>query len=252
MSIDAHVHLPTAPELDTRQKQKRRLLAEMRENGVEKCLLIADSWQQSDIGNNQECLALFADTPEVSVAAGVSPLVDFDRQCRALAAWLKEGRVSGIKLYPGHEDFPLTDPALERVYLLAQRYAVPVLFHSSGGRFPGRGTPEEAAAVLQRHPGLTLVCCHCFAPHVESCLPLLRYPNLYFDISSLADTPRLAEQAGRPLLELLRRAPDRVMFGSDYAACSQREHLRFARSLPLDGAAMQALLGLTARRLYRM
>ena len=42
------------------------------------------------------------------------------------------------------------------------------------------------------------------------------------------------------------------MFGSDYAACSQREHLRFARSLPLDGAAMQALLGLTARRLYRM
>ncbi len=63
MSIDAHVHLPTAPELDTRQKQKQRLLAEMRENGVEKCLLIADSWQQSDIGNNQECLALFADTP---------------------------------------------------------------------------------------------------------------------------------------------------------------------------------------------
>lgn len=252
MSIDAHVHLPTAPELDTRQKQKRRLLAEMRENGVEKCLLIADSWQQSDIGNNQECLALFADTPEVSVAAGVSPLVDFDRQCRALAAWLEEGRVPGIKLYPGHEDFPLTAPALERVYLLAQRYAVPVLFHSSGGRFPGRGTPEEAAAVLQRHPGLTLVCCHCFAPHVESCLPLLRYPNLYFDISSLADTPRLAEQAGRPLLELLCRAPDRVMFGSDYAACSQREHLRFARSLPLDGAAMQALLGRTARRLYRM
>ena len=178
--------------------------------------------------------------------------MDFDRQCRALAAWLKEGRVSGIKLYPGHEDFPLTDPALERVYLLAQRYAVPVLFHSSGGRFPGRGTPEEAAAVLRRHPGLMLVCCHCFAPHVESCLPLLRYPNLYFDISSLADTPQLAEQAGRPLLELLCRAPDRVMFGSDYAACSQREHLRFARSLPLDGAAMQALLGRTARRLYRM
>ena len=87
---------------------------------------------------------------------------------------------------------------------------------------------------------------------MESCLPLLRYPNLYFDISSLADTPQLAEQTGRPLLELLRRAPDRVMFGSDYAACSQREHLRFARSLPLDGAAMQALLGLTARRLYRM
>lgn len=251
MIIDAHVHLPVGEGLASLEEKKRRLLAEMARNSVDRCVLISDSELESEIGTADECVALFAGDDRVSVVAGISPFIAFEAQLEKLANWLRGGEIVGIKLFTGHEAFYLTDGRLEPVYALAERYDVPVLFHS-GWSDSQYGDAPLAAQVAMAHPKLKLVCCHCYYPNLDRCEPLLALPNVYFDLSSVADDPAILDEIAGHARMLISAAPGRVLFGSDYSGCSQAEHLRFARSLSPDEATRAQVLAGVARKLYRI
>ena len=243
MIIDAHVHLPVGEASDSLQQKKDKLLQEMKNNRVDKCIVISDSYLDSAIGSMDECVELFKETQSVYVVGGISPLVAFKAQLEKLKDYLDKKLVAGIKLFTGHEEFYLTDESLREVYELAVQYNVPVLFHSgwNSGQY---SNAESVAEVARQYPELKLICCHCFYPEIDNCRLLSEYSNVYFDISSVADDEAISEDMKVKIKKLIEMAPERVLFGSDYSGCSQKAHIEFVRKLQLnEGVEKKVLYG---------
>ena len=163
--------------------------------------------------------------------------------------YLERKQVVGIKLFTGHEAFYLTDERLETTYETAIRFDVPVLFHS-GWENSQYSDVLKVLEIASKYPRLKLVCCHCFYPQIEKCKMLLDYSNVFFDLSSIADDADVWENMQEQCKELIELAPTRVLFGSDYACCSQQEHIKFMKGVELDKQLEENLFYKNAQRLY--
>ena len=75
--------------------------------------------------------------------------------------------------------------------------------------------------------------------------------NIVFDISSIADVQMTADMR-KAVQSELQRHPDAIMFGSDYAGCSQADHLDFAMSLAVSDDIRNRLLYKTAYRVFHL
>ena len=235
MIIDAHVHLPVVDGCITLEQKKERLLREMAINQVDYCIVISDSTMQSEIGTLDECVKLFEKTDNVYVVGGIGPHYEFQMQLSKLRVYLDQRMIVGIKLFPGHEAFYLTDERIQEVYELGIRYNVPVLFHS-GWDNSEYADVSLVTEVAGQYPDLKLVCCHCFYPEIEKCMQLIQFPNVYFDISSVADDPGKVPEIAGWIKKLISVVPTRILYGSDYACCNQGDHIAFVRKLRLEKA----------------
>lgn len=251
MIIDAHVHLPVGDGSNSLLRQKERLLYEMKENKVNRCIVISDSSMESAIGTLDECVELFVETDNVDVVGGISPFYNFSPQLIKLKQYLDEKLIVGIKLFTGHEAFYLTDERLKDVYELAIQYNVPVLFHS-GWDNSQYSDVRLVVEVAKRYPELKLVVCHCFYPELENCMALMEFENVIFDLSSVADDVNVQENIARIIKKIINKAPERVLFGSDFSCCSQREHINFIRDLKLIGEVEDKIFWRNAKRIYQL
>ena len=107
MIIDAHVHLPVCNEGHLLQRQKERLLHEMKENRISHCIVISDSSMESIIGTMDECVELFAETDNVDVVGGISPFFEFQTQLLKLKEYLDKNRLWGLNCLLGMKHFIL-------------------------------------------------------------------------------------------------------------------------------------------------
>ena len=89
MIIDAHVHLPVGNEYIDMESKKKRLLLEMKNAGVDKCIAIADSWPESDIGSNDDLVDLFEGCGNVYVIGGISPFKCFSETLKNLDRFIR-------------------------------------------------------------------------------------------------------------------------------------------------------------------
>lgn len=250
MIFDAHVHLPVVDGCISLQQKKERLLREISINQVDKCIVISDSCSESSIGSMEECVELFENTDNVYVVGGISPFYEFQTQLMKLKTYLDKKLIVGIKLFTGHEEFYLTDERLKEVYELALQYNVPVLFHSGWDNCE-YGDVSLAAEIAKAYPELKLVCCHCFYPELDKCMLLTEFQNVFFDLSSIADdlsTPDMSIMVKK----IIEAAPDRVLFGSDYSCCSQREHIEFVKGLKLEKYIEDNIFWRNAKRVYQL
>ena len=251
--IDAHVHLPTRETCSDLRSKKERLLQELDENNVSACIAIADSWHESAIGSTDELVKLFPETndPRVYVVGGISPFVSYREDLAKFREHLDNGRIVGIKLYTGHEHFYLDDERLTEVYEMAQEYDVPVLFHS-GWDDPQYGDVDRAAEIVGKYPALKLICCHCWYPDINKCMQLTHSPNMFFDLSSVADDAAVFNRISDDVKKLIETIPDRVIFGSDSFGCSMAEHIRSVNELGLAPDTLQKVMAGNAKRVYRL
>ena len=243
---DAHTHLPVDPKNFTEKRDA--LLRVMQKNGVSRGVIISDSELESSIGSLTDCAELFRGHADIAVVGGISPYIQYERQLKQLETYIAEGLVAGIKLFCGHEPIFLNDPVLTPVYSLAEKYSVPVLFHS-GWDNPQYSAPDVIRQAAEEHPRVRFVCCHCCYPSLTACFhALLGLRNVFFDISSIADSD--ASVFKTILEEAIRQSPERFIFGSDYGSCSQKAHLDFAVSLNISEKNRKLLLYDNASRLY--
>lgn len=250
MIIDAHIHLPSGePDLESK---KRRLLSDMRANGVDMGIVISDSEPESSIGSMDDCAKLFSDCPNVFATAGISPYINFTEQLGKLRNYLAHGLFIGIKLYCGHEPIYIDDGALNPIFGLAAEFDVPVLFHS-GWDNAQYAAPERVKTAANENPEVRLVCCHCFYPELAECFETLKScPNVYFDLSSVADDTEKYPSVSAALEHYIPEMPERFLFGSDYGCCDQAAHIKFFMNLNIPDEYRQLLFSLNAKRIYNI
>ena len=250
MIIDSHLHLPV--DFPDFTSKKSAMLSELKRNGVDRGIIIADSELESVIGSVKDCAELFDGSDVISVIAGISPNFDFESQlcyCREL---LENKRIVGLKIYTGHEDFYCTDSCLAPVYDLAAEYNVPVLFHS-GWDNAHYAAPKLFSELAESHPHNIFVYCHCYYPKIEECFEVLgKCHNVYFDTSSVADDEKMLPQIKTALEKAIHEMPKRFIFGSDFGSCSQSVHLSLAESLDINDEERELLMHGNAERVYKL
>jgi uncharacterized protein len=186
---------------------------------------IARSRHEVDPAENDGVAAFVADAPSRRIGfLSIHPEVD------GALGELERARtdlgLKGIKLGPNYQDFdPLGDAAL-RVYEVAERHGLPVLFHQ--GASPVREAPLRYAHPLLmdeiaiRFPELRIVMAHMGHPwQRETIVTIRKHPHVYADVSALFYRPwscyeglRLATEWG---------VLDKLLFGSDFPVATPAE-----------------------------
>lgn len=251
MIIDAHMHLPVGyPDLESK---KSKLLSDMKSDNVDIGIVISDSELTSEIGSMDDCAELFkSDCPKVFVAAGISPYINCKEQLIKLRKYLAEKRVVAVKIFCGHEPIYIDDEILKPILETACEFDVPLMFHS-GWENAQYAAPDRVSKTALAYPMLRLVCCHCFYPEIELCFEVLKnIPNVYFDLSSVADDPTYIFAVKTALEKFIPLMPERFVFGSDYAGCDRKQHIDMCMELDIASEYKDMLFCSNARRLYKI
>jgi hypothetical protein len=170
---------------------------------------------------------------------------------RALSAGAR-----AIKIHAHVQCVAADDPRLDDVYAAAIDHDAVLVFHC--GNEPASDayrcdvkalcTPEALARSLARFPSLKIVVPHLGSGELDRYEAMLdRHPGLYLDTAMML-SHYFADDRG---FDLVRRRPDRVLFGSDFPNLpyAWERDLRGVIELGLDDTQRRAVLGGNARRL---
>jgi predicted TIM-barrel fold metal-dependent hydrolase len=262
--IDCHTHLnrytPEAPP--TLAERYGRLRAEMEANGIDYALVLSSYAVTPERPSTRDILELVRDDPRIGVVAGVRYGRNRAEELAELRSLLEEGRLKGLKLYPGYEPFSVDDPSLHELYTLAGRYGVPVMVHTGDTyapharvRYAHPLTVDEAAVAF---PDVTFVLCHLGNPwFVDAMEVVYKNKNVVADISGLTlgpFEPRFERFALAKVNEAITyiNNPSKLLFGSDWPLSDIASYLRFTRQLEARPEELEGLLWRNAARVFRL
>jgi len=253
MIIDAHLHLPCYDDsLITFENKKIKLLEDISKAGIDGAIVISDSEMTSVIGTPQDCIRLFLGINNIFIMGGISPLINYKARLLQLDEFLGKGMIVACKLYPGHEAFYMDDERLNDVFQLCEKYDVPLAVHT-GWDNAQYNHPKYFSKIASEHPTLRLVICHIYWPDIDSCYDETSdFKNIYYDISSLAHETDRLEKTRNSLNRIAQSNAERIIFGTDYGACSIKDHIDLVKSLGIDDSKKQLILGGNSVKLYKL
>lgn len=171
----------------------------------------------------------------VIFCGGVRKKVDEKR----LEDGLKKGMYNCVKIYLGYEYQYANDKGYEPVYRLAQKYKVPVVFHT-GDTYDPKGKlkyaePMAIDEVAVDHPEVTFVIAHCGNPWIQTAAEIAyKNANVYLECSALL-IGDMTEQGEEALQENMIKPirwifnyiedPKKLMFGTDWPLVSIQQYL---------------------------
>jgi predicted TIM-barrel fold metal-dependent hydrolase len=165
----------------------------------------------------------------VKVCAGVS---DRAKPAQVEAA-LRDGRVGCLKIYLGYVKRWASDPVYRPFYRLAEKYKVPVVFHT-GDTLDNMGhvkytEPVTIDEIATAHPKVKFLIAHVGNPWFQSAAEVVyKNDNVYVDTSALMlgdlsgkDPEAVEELVVKPLrwVFLYVENPKKFLFGTDWPLC---------------------------------
>ena len=144
--------------------------------------------------------------------------------------------LKGVKLHPDMQKFALDDPICHKMYAACENLC-PMLLHTGDKRFR-YSNPDMIPRVLDRFPGLTLICAHMGGySEWDAAARCLADTNVYVDCSSTffaVDKEKVLE-----LFDLY--GEDRILFGSDYPMWHVGDEIKTLLSLGLSDTALKKI-----------
>jgi predicted TIM-barrel fold metal-dependent hydrolase len=163
----------------------------------------------------------------------------------------------GVKLHCHVQRIAPDDPLLAPVWRASARHRKPVVIHAGRSpAFPGYGVDVRAFSgaarvrrVLERYPEALVIVPHLGSEEYEAFEAMLpEFPNLYLDTTMVLT----GTFAPPPDLGMLRRWPDRILYGTDFPALPYAwdRELQLLRGLSLPPEDEARILGGNAARLF--
>ena len=251
MIIDAHVHsgrLVNSRFADiTFAQSLKLLLEEMRRSRVDRALILPG--YRRDEKNDPAtatALKLAAGLKNVSVIGSLDVLDHGQDDLDQLDRWMADGKIVGIKLYPGYQHFSPDQEICGPIYRLCLKHGRPVIFHSGDTLSNGENKakvkyshPLHIDGVATEYPGLKIVIAHSGNPwFIDSAEVLYKNDNVYADLSGLVVREPLDSPYGRLMRKRLRElmdysSPRKLLFGTDWPLSDMRPYVKFVRNLGL-------------------
>ncbi|EJW16207.1 amidohydrolase [Paenibacillus alvei] len=257
--IDAHMHLShieefhrTARQLSGVDYSANGLLQEYADHNVVLGIGMglaetkADGFPDAD-AINPMILDMADDMPaSIAYCIGINPYQCDEDSWKRVEQELQKPNAVGLKLYLGYYPFYAYDQVYDRVYELAAKYEVPVVFHS-GDTYSERGLlkyshPLTIDEVAVKHREVTMMMAHFGDPWVlDGAEVVYKNRNVYADLSGLlvGDSRRFArlDEESPLFFQHLRHAIvycdhyDKLLFGTDWPLAPIGTYIEFVKSI---------------------
>lgn len=265
MLIDCHVHLNNYHETPRRPTRENvdDLFAKMAECGVDHAVVITSYRVDADRPAVEEILDVLANDPRTTVVEGLRWRGDSRTDLFTLEERIRDGKVRGIKLYPGYDRYAINDPSLETVFRIAAKHDVPVMIHTGD-------TYSKHAKVRQAHPLLVddiavdfpdvkFVICHLGNPWFQDTAEVLyKNDNVFADISGLTlgdftyDFERYVMQRVKDMILYMGDPGKQIMYGSDWPLVRMKPYVKFLANLEVPEDARENIAWRTAAKLFKI
>jgi len=192
-----------------------------------------------------------------SAAATLSRARGFAKSILELRKDLRRKSYVAIKFYLGYEKLNPLDKKWDRVYLLAQKYRIPIIFHTGDTLGPNAhlrfSHPLQLDELAVKFPKLKIVIAHLGNPWLlDAAEVVYKNPNVYADLSGFF----IGEQ--KPDKYMLLRLDTalsycgtaRIFFGTDYPLIRQADYVPFVKKLHIGKKQLADVLFNNANRLY--
>ncbi len=264
MIVDCHVHLNNYhnEEVASLDHSIELLLREMRRNRIDIALILS-SYKVTP-GRPDTATLVEATRPFKSlyIVAGIPFFGDRSEQLDALRPGVEEGKIRGLKLYPGYEPFYPSDESLEPVYAFAKECQLPVMIHSGDTYSPGGkikySHPIHVDEAAVDHRDVNFVICHLGNPWVRDCMEVVyKNANVYTDFSGLVlgdFDDRFESYMLKQVQEMLAYGvqPEKCLYGTDWPLASMESYLDFMEQLHMTQKERAMILHENAIRLFRL
>ena len=176
--------------------------------------------------------------------AGINPYSLNDQSLIFLEKELQKPNVVGLKIYLGYYPFYAYDEVYHPVYELAEKYDVPVVFHT-GDTYSERGLlkyshPLTLDEVAVRYRNIRFIMAHFGDPWVLTGAEVVyKNSNMFADLSGLivGTEKELKSYSEGRFLDHLRHALvycdhyDRLLFGTDWPLAPVKPYIEFVKNL---------------------
>ena len=192
---------------------------------------------------------------------------NFEKGIEELRALAEQEIISGIKLYPGYQNFNASDENIFPIYRLAAKFNLPVMFHTGElhhccpwekrqnknyscknefcwlDRLGHLSQPQAFIGAIKNFPEVKFVLSHLSNPYFSELQNLMTdFGNVYTDISGQflsgtdEDDAKYRELIKDQVLRIIKikSGIDRLMFGTDFPIQSQKDSIEMIKSLGLS------------------
>jgi predicted TIM-barrel fold metal-dependent hydrolase len=277
--IDSHIHVvpPGLPGVGSLSPLlggpadvlAARLRSEMQEAGIQQALAMGSLPGADDdpLGINGT-LSLARQVPGLHAIGIADPSRSDPEHLRRVDRALATGQVRALKGYLGYLHHGPEHPGYRPYYELADRYSVPVVFHT-GDTYSPRAKlryahPLAVDDVAVDHPKVRFVLAHLGNPWVlDAAEVVYKNVNVWGDLSGLVvgeEAAFTADERREGLLEVaaaVRSAfryaerPNRFLYGSDWPLAPMRAYRDFIRTV-IPEVYQQQVFEDNARALFRL
>ena len=263
--VDAHVHLNNYHEATRRPtvENVHDLFDKMAECGVDHSVVITSYRVDLDRPSVEELLDVLASDPRTTVVEGLRWRGDARTDLFTMEERIRDGRVEGIKLYPGYDKYAINDPSLEQVFRIAAKHDVPILIHTGD-------TYSKEAKVRQAHPLLVddvavdfpdtkFVMCHLGNPWFQDAAEVLyKNDNVFADISGLTlgefsyQFERYVSLRVKEMITYMGDPGRQLLYGTDWPLVKMKPYLAFLDDLEISEEKLESVCWRTASRLFKV
>ncbi|MDD2301063.1 MAG: amidohydrolase family protein [Eubacteriales bacterium] len=227
------------------------------------CLLAGESSAPLDpsLVSNEEVRSLCNMHPNRFIGfASVDPRRENASETLEFA--FSELKLAGLKLHPSRQQFDPSDPLMDPLYDICQKYDKPILFHSGVSWEPNtiswRARPLLFEELAAKRPSLRICLAHFGWPWVrETAMLLLKYKNLYADTAllyfdSALECYRQVFTLDIPFTWIDRSLRNQVMFGSNSPRFEQIRMADAITKLGFRDSTLALIRGQNAIEFLRM
>lgn len=264
MVIDCHVHVNNYEDeqFDGLEKNVEELKVQMRRNRIDAALILTSYKNIPGRPSVKAVVEAVRDQPNLFVVAGVSYLNYSLHDLDEIRGFINEGKIVGLKLYPGYEPFMPNDDRLKPVYDLAAETQVPVMIHC-GDTYTPKGKikfshPLNVDEVAVDHPDVKFVICHLGNPWIRDTMEVVyKNANVYTDFSGLVlgnFSDRFEKFMQKQMQEMLTWGvePDKCLYGTDWPISSMESYMDFMESLSIPQKDKDKMLYENTLKLFKL
>lgn len=286
MIIDMHAHTTNSQlwDLHTKTANIPKLERLARKYGIDLIVLMATYFPFKRGGlHNRQLLAMIEGKKRFRMFASLDAMNKLAEGITELREMVEHTQVVGIKLYPGYQNFRLSDAAMDPVYELAEEKNLSVAIHTGelhhccpkdgqvkySCQKPGRcqidklghlAYPREVEPVAKRFPRVNFIMCHLGNPLFMDAVRVMKNcPNVHTDLSGQFITGVEGTESYRAEIWAalghfldLEHGVERLLFGSDFPIQSHADSIALVKSLHLSPEDEEKVFSGNAKRLLNL